>query len=125
MHSVAADCSVAEVGAQRRSQGGGVGGRATTFKLFGNELAHVGRLQRVDHNRTIGELVQQQEPYGTQPPAARFSAQAACLVHVLVVPAQFVGNVADICIVVAAVWLALSQLVGGGQGDGDEESTDD
>ncbi len=37
----------------------------------------------------------------------------------------FVGNVADICIVVAAVWLALSQLVGGGQGDGDEESTDD
>ena len=54
------------------------------FQLRGEELTHVGRLQRGDHYRLVGEACPEQAPHNTNAIPARPFGQASHTVHVLV-----------------------------------------
>jgi hypothetical protein len=55
MHDVTAGSAIAEITAQRRDDYAGVHGRAVVFALLMEEVAHMLRLERGDHDRSIAE----------------------------------------------------------------------
>ena len=58
-------------------------------ELASDELTHISRLQRRNHDRLIGKMLKQQTPHYSKTPATRLLGQPAHAAHVFIEVAQF------------------------------------